>query len=145
MTARRLLLFFSLCVTWLSADAGPQSVWSGLVIANNVAKPAPMPAELSRIEGELKGLFGYNQYEIIAEAQKTLRTGTEDWLAKSKYFALKVDSKAQTAAGYQLNLQLFKEDELLLETEAKLAMSKPLVIKGPQVGDGQLLLVLKVL
>jgi hypothetical protein len=56
-----------------------------------------------------------------------------------------VDSKAETPTGYQLNLQLFKERELLLETEAKLAVSKPLVIKGPQVGDGQLLLVLMIM
>ena len=31
---------------------------------------------------------------------------------------------------------------LLLETEAKLSKASPLVIKGPQVGAGQLLLVL---
>lgn len=145
MNPRRFLLLISLCAAISSSDAGSQSVWSGLVIANNVAQPAPMPVELTRIEGELKGLFGYNQFQIIGESRKTLRTGQEDWLAKSKYFALKVDSKSASSAGYQLNLQLFKEHELLLETEATLASSKPLVIKGPQVGDGQLLLVLMIM
>ena len=129
----------------LALAGGSQSVWSGLVIASNVAQPAPVPPELNGIEGELKGVFGYNQFQIIGQAKKVLRSGEEDWLAKSKYFALKVDSKSSTATGYQLNLQLFKEQELLLETEAKLAKSNPLVIKGPQVGDGQLLLVLVVM
>jgi len=35
-----------------------------------------------------------------------------------------------------LNLKLYKEKELLLETEAKLNKRSPLVIKGPQVGGG---------
>ena len=52
--------------------------------------------------------------------------------------------RAQATAGYLLDLQLFQEKKLLLETEAKLSKRSPLVIKGPQVGDGQLLLLLVV-
>ena len=121
-----------------------QMVWSGLVIANNVTKPDEIPPELNRIEGTLKALFGYNQFRVIGQSRKTLVTGSEDWLASSKYFSLHVDSKGETDAGYLLNLKLFQEKNLLLETEAKLSKASPLVIKGPQVGDGQLLLVLVV-
>ena len=125
-----------------SAQAA-QMVWSGLVIATNVSKPDEIPPELHRIEGELKALFGYNQFKIIGQSHKTLVTGSEDWLASSKYFSLRVDSKGETDAGYLLNLKLFQEEKLLLETEAKLS-KRPLVIRGPQVGAGQLLLVLVV-
>ncbi len=121
-----------------------QMVWSGLVMANNVAQPDEVPPELHRIEGTLKALFGYNQFKVIGQSRKTLVTGSEDWLASSKYFSLHVDSKGETDAGYLLNLKLFQEKNLLLETEAKLSKASPLVIKGPQVGDGQLLLVLLV-
>jgi hypothetical protein len=121
-----------------------QMVWSGLVIANNVAEPNEVPSELKPIEGTLKALFGYNQFKVIGQSQKTLVTGSEDWLAASKYFSLHVDSKGETATGYLLNLKLFQEKSVLLETEAKLSKASPLVIKGPQVGDGQLLLVLVV-
>jgi hypothetical protein len=121
-----------------------QVVWSGLVIANNVAQPDEIPQELHRIEGRLKAWFGYNQFKVIGQSQKTLVTGSEDWLASSKYFSLHVDSKSETKAGYLVNLKLFQEKNLLLETEAKLSKASPLVIKGPQVGDGQLLLLLVV-
>jgi hypothetical protein len=121
-----------------------QTVWSGLVIANNVAQPDPIPGELIRVEGTLKELFGYNQFKVIGQSRKTLVTGSEDWLAQSKYFSLLVDSKGGTDAGYLLNLKLFQEKNLLLETDAKLSKASPLVIKGPQVGDGQLLLLLVV-
>ena len=71
-------------------------------------------------------------------------TGLEDWLTSSKYFSLYIDAKGETDVGYLLKLKLFQEKSVLLEAETKLSKASPLVIKGPQVGDGQLLLVLVV-
>lgn len=121
---------------------GAQVVWSGLVIAENVGQPSAIPPELSGIEQTLKELFGYNQFEIIGQARKTLKTGEEDWLAASKYFSLQVDAQGENKSGYAVNLKLYKEKELLLETTTNLSKQSPLVIKGPLVGNGQLLLVM---
>ena len=139
-----LICFMALTIGAMPALRGAETVWSGLVIAENVAQPQPMPPELTRIEGSLKKFFGYNQFEVIGQSQKTLKTGQEDWLATSKFFGLHVDARGETEAGYVLNLKLYKEKELLLETDTKLSKRSPLVIKGPQVGGGQLLLVLVV-
>ena len=133
----------------LTATAAPalqaaETVWSGLVMADNVSQPQPVPSELTRIEGLLKKFFGYNQFRVIGQSQKVLKTGQEDWLATSKFFGLHVDARGETQGGYVLNLKLYKEKELLLETDTKLSKHSPLVIKGPQVGGGQLLLVLVV-
>ena len=111
-------------------------------MAENAEKPHAVPTRLGRIEKTLVGLFGYNQFEVIGESNKTLKTGDEDWLAVSKYFSLHVDARGVTTGGYELNLKLFKDKQLLLETETKLSKQSPLVIKGPQIGGGQLLLVL---
>jgi len=107
-----LIPFVSLIAGAAFALQGAETVWSGLVIAENVAQPQPIPPELTRIEGSLKKFFGYNQFQVIGQSQKILKTGQEDWLATSK------------------------------RTDAKLSKRSPLVIKGPQVGSGQLLLVL---
>lgn len=146
---RRSLLLVGLCLALIAVEAvsaqAAQTVWSGLVIANNVAQPDPVPAELTRMEGILKELFGYNQFRVIGQSRKSLVTGSEDWLAQSKYFSLHVDSKeGNDKTGYLVDLKLFQEKSLLLETEAKLSKASPLVIRGPQVGDGQLLLLLVV-
>ncbi len=145
MQLRPLLLaaFLVLAISAVSADAA-QAVWSGLVIAENVPQPAPIPPELTKLEQTLKDLFGYNQFEVIGQSDKTLKTGQEDWLANSKYFGLHVDARGENDSGYSLNLKLYKENDVLLETDANLSKSSPLVIKGPQVGSGQLLLVLVV-
>src|SRR5213596_1670672 len=143
--ARPLLLaFIALIVSAVPGLRGAEKVWSGLVIAENVSQPQPIPPELTRIERPLKQLFGYNQFQVIGQSRKTLQTGQEDWLATSKFFGLHVDARGETEAGYLLNLKLYKEKELLLETDAKLSKRSPLIIKGPQVGGGQLPLVLVV-
>jgi hypothetical protein len=146
---RRSLLLLGLWLALILGDVvsagAAQTVWSGLVIANNVAQPNPVPPELTRMESTLKELFGYNQFKVIGQSRKSLVTGSEDWLAQSKYFSLHVDSKeGSDRTGYLLDLKLFQEKNLLLETEAKLSKASPLVIRGPQVGDGQLLLLLVV-
>jgi hypothetical protein len=144
---RSLAFVISLLVLTMTATPtlqAAETVWSGLVMADNVAQPQPIPSELTRIEGSLKRFFGYNQFQVIGQSQKILKTGQEDWLATSKFFGLHVDARGETQEGYVLNLKLYKEKELLLETEAKLSKRSPLVIKGPQVGGGQLLLVLVV-
>ncbi|HEY6155551.1 MAG TPA: hypothetical protein VIW07_17565 [Candidatus Udaeobacter sp.] len=133
-------LFLTLTAVHVSEAA--ETVWSGLVMAENVRDPQPAPSELTRIEGLLKKFFGYNQFQVIGQSEKTLKTGQEDWLATSKFFGLHVDARGETQGGYVLNLKLYKERELLLETETKLSKRSPLVIKGPQVGGGQLLLIL---
>ena len=145
MQLRPLLLavLLVLALSAVSANAA-HVVWSGLVIAENVPQPAPIPPELTKLEQTLKELFGYNQFELIGQSDKTLKTGEEDWLANSKYFGLHVDARGENDSGYTLNLKLYKEKEVLLETDANLSKSSPLVIKGPQVGSGQLLLVLVV-
>jgi hypothetical protein len=139
-----LIVIIALIVSAMPSLRAAETVWSGLVIAENAAQPQPIPPELTRIERPLKQLFGYNQFHVIGESRKTLQTGQEDWLATSKFFGLHVDARGETAAGYVLNLKLYKEKELLLETDAKLSRRSPLIIKGPQVGGGQLLLVLVV-
>ena len=75
-------------------------------MAENVTQPEPVPSELTRIEGLLKKFFGYNQFQVIGQSQKTLKTGQEDWLATSKFFGLHVDARGETPVGYVLNLKL---------------------------------------
>src|SRR5689334_19652575 len=108
---RRVLSWSAALVLILSAAPAyaAQLVWSGLIIAQNEEHPKPVPSELASLEDTLKELFGYNQFEVIGQSRKTLTTGQEDWLATSKYFALRVDARGADEAGYDLNLQLYQE------------------------------------
>lgn len=124
-----------------SARAG-EKVWSALVVATNSPRPPQPPIEMRHIAGTLSRTFGYNYFNLIGQSRKTLQTGEENWLAASKHFSLHVDARGAHRGGYRLNLQLFQDRHVLLETEATLTKSSPLVIRGPQIGAGQLLLLL---
>lgn len=140
--------FFSalLCLACLLGANGQlragENVWSGLVVATNAPRPPQPPIEMRHIAGTLSRTFGYNQFTLIGQSLKTLRSGEENWLAASKHFSLHVDARGVRRDGYRLNLQLFQDRQVLLETDATLSKSSPLVIRGPQIGAGQLLLLL---
>ena len=142
--------FFALLagLAMLIATAPPASagrkVWSGLVVATNVPRPRPPPAEVHRLDRTLRRTFGYNQFEVIGQSRKVLQSGEANWLAKSKHFSLHAEPHGASRDGYRVNLQLFQDRQVLLETDATLSKSSPLVIKGPQIGAGQLLLLLLV-
>lgn len=144
---RRLLLLLAIITVAfgsnLFARTAEQTVWSGLLVASGAPVPPP-PPEITRLEGTLRQIFGYPNFLVIGESRKTIRTGEEDWLAKSKYFSLHVDARGEKAGAYVLNLKLFQQEKMLLETEAQLSKASPLVIRGPQIGDGQLVIVLVV-
>ena len=53
---------FFLTMTVAPALQAAETVWSGLVMAENVTQPEPVPSELTGIEGLLKKFFGYNQF-----------------------------------------------------------------------------------
>src|ERR1700724_117466 len=101
MQLRPLLLavLLLLAISAVSAYAA-HVVWSGLVIAENVPQPTPIPPELTKLEQRLKKLFVYNQFELIGQSDKTLKTGQEDWLANSKYVRLQADARGENDAGY---------------------------------------------
>jgi hypothetical protein len=128
----------------VAAESRAETVWSALVMANNRPEPTPIPAELDKLQGTLKRFFNYNQYQVIGQSRQELVTGEEDWRASSKFFSLHLQAKSPMKPPYRLNLQLFQEQKLLIETGVELSKRSPLVIRGPQVGDGQLVLLLVV-
>jgi hypothetical protein len=127
-----------------SGACADENVWSGLVVATNAAHQTPPPPEMHQLGRTLQRTFGYNHFEVIGQSRKVLQTGEENWLASSKHFSLHVDARGPSRDGYQLKLQLFQDRQVLLETDATVSKSSPLVIKGPQIGAGQLLLLLVV-
>lgn len=133
-------------VTSPRANAGDQDVLYGaLIMATNAEKPAPPPEELRTQETNLKAVFGYNQFRILGQKRETVATGTEDWLVPSRQFFLRVDTKSPVQNGYALGLQLRRDDHVLVAADVKLSRERPLYIRGPFVGEGQLLILLMVL
>ena len=120
------------------------AIWSGVVLATNVEKPAAPASELAPIQDKLKSIFGYNQFEMVGRHVELMDEPCERWLIPSNIFCLRVNSKIGKDKTYLLKLQLFQRTKMLTEFDAKVTAQSPLVIRGPLCKNGQLLFVLMV-
>ena len=114
-------------------------------MATNAEHPASPPEEIRGQASSLHAVFGYNEFRMLGQKSKFVAKGTEDWLVPSRQFFLRVDTKNAVAGGYALGLELRKEDRVIVEADVKLNRERPLFIRGPFVGQGQLIILLMVL
>ncbi len=141
----RWLLLLGTLAGLVSLSASPvraDTVWSGIMMASNTASPTPVPPELRPLEETLKSTFGYNQFTLLGMNTQILSSKEETWSANTKYFTVEVRTRESTPTGYLLGLRFLQQDKLLLETEARLSAGNPLLIRGPQIGDGHLVVAL---
>ena len=120
-------------------------VYGALVLATKSEHPQPTPEVLKSQAESLQKVFGYNEFRLLGEKKKAINTGQEDWLVPSRQFILHVDALSAIADGYALALALKEEDRSIVEAKVKLKRDHPLFIRGPFVGDGQILILLTVL
>ena len=131
--------------TAASAVADDQ-VWSAVVLASNPAKgarPKPVPGELAPFAPKLAKLFGYEQFEILGSAVKSLDGHTERWLVPTQNFWVGANALRENGS-FRLHLEFFHDKRRLIETEARLGRGSPLFIRGPQHARGQLLVVFEI-
>jgi hypothetical protein len=126
------------------AEAEGDRIWSALVLATKENPPSEIPAGLERFAATLRRIFGYNSLYLLGEKKRDLFSGGEEWLVPSKEFFFRVQSLSRNATFYTLRIELYRDKNLLLTTEAKLAKNAPLYIRGPAWGSGQLILLLEV-
>ena len=114
------------------------------MLATKENSPPPVPEALRKFAPSIKKIFGYNSLYLLGEKKRDLFSGGEDWLLPSKEFFFKVQCLSQEPTSYILRIELYRDKDLLITTEAKLAKDAPLYIRGPAWGKGQLVLLLEV-
>ena len=128
-----------------SARAEGDVLYGALIMATKVDHPTPPPEELRSQAENMEAIFGYNQFHVLGQRRAVVVKGTEDWLVPSKQFFLRVDTKNPLPDGYALGLELKRDDRVIVSADVNLNRQRPLYIRGPFVGEGQLLILLMVL
>lgn len=123
-------------------------VWGALVYATDAAdkltgvKSEP-PVHLKNLEEKLGKVFPWSHFEIVGQHTQDVLREYESWVVPSTDLFLKVDSKGPDAGGgVHLHIQFWRQEQVLLKTDALLRPKSPLFISGPKWRDGQLLFVL---
>src|SRR5437867_1147365 len=139
---RRFILASLLLLSAVRFATAGDAIWSALVLATNEAKPEAPPPELARFAPRLKHVFGYNQFRLIGSHTEILDDPSEHWLIPSKVFCLKVSEEKRGKGRHLLDIALYQKERTLVTTRAELGDESPLFVRGPQFGEGQLLIVL---
>lgn len=129
-----------------TVSLGEDKVWSAVVLASSLKKgeqAKPTPRELAPFVPKLSSFFGYDQFEILGSAVKSIDGQTERWLVPTPNFW--VGARAvRDGSGYRLNLEFFHDKRRLLETNARLGPNSPLFVRGPVHARGQLIMVFEI-
>jgi len=141
---RRILLAVTLAWFCAGTILASDEIWTALVLATNETPPVEAPRNLKDFSATIAKVFGYNSLYLLGQKKKAFGSGSNEWLVTSKDFFFRVTSLDQTPAHYRLQLELYREKELLLTSEAELRRDTPLYIHGPQWGKGQLILLVEV-
>jgi hypothetical protein len=101
------------------------------------------PTDFADIPGRLGKVFPYERFEILGQHLQDVFREYESWVVPTKDLFLKVDSKGPAdGGGMNLHLQFWRDQQVLVKTDAVLKDGSPLFIGGPKWRQGQLLFVL---
>ncbi|MFT5467263.1 MAG: hypothetical protein ACI8UO_002367 [Verrucomicrobiales bacterium] len=143
------LLFVSLLIFSASAVAeeipSDAIVWGGLVRGSNQQLLAEQIKVDDDLATRLKKAFAYSDFELKGEHTQLVFREYDSWVVPSSEMYLRIDSKGQLedGSGMSLHLQLWRDTDVLVKTDAILKYDSPLFITGPKWGSDQLFFILE--
>lgn len=124
-------------------------VWGAVIYATAEAAAqtgakSEAPKQLADLEARLGRVFpSWKHFEILGQHTQDVFREYESWVVPTADLFLKVDSKGRDAGGgIHLHLQFWRQEQVLLKSDALLRPQSPLFISGPKWRDGQLIFVL---
>jgi hypothetical protein len=123
-------------------------VWGALIFATNDATQLTgakeeAPAGLPNLKKRLAKVFPFKHFEILGQHQQDIFREYESWVVPSRDLFMKIDSKGPAdRGGVNLHLQVWREQQVLVKSDAVLRKDSPLFIGGPPWKDGRLIFVL---
>lgn len=132
----------------LPAARAEDKIWSAVLLATDVKEPKAAPAELKSVAARLQRVFGCNQFEIVGKATADLKDSAMVSMTPTKTFWMNLQARQasikEARGGYLLNLQLYQDTRVLVDTVALIAPGSPLFFRGPMSSRGQVVIVLQV-
>lgn len=152
-----LSLFFCTTLAFAQAPAPPDvasklaidgHVWGALIFATNDASQLtgakePIHAELPKLNERLAKVFPFKHFGILGQHRQDILREYESWVVPSRELFMKIDSKGPADnGGVNLHLQVWREQQVLVKSDAVLRKGSPLFIGGPPWKEGRLIFVL---
>jgi hypothetical protein len=117
-------------------------VWGALIRGSH----APIDGESPLAEdlGErLKQAFGYEHFLLMGEHTQPVLAEFASYVVPSEELYMKIDCEGPVEDGLGLQLQLWREESVIVKTDVILRDHSPVLIAGPKWGDDQLFFVVE--
>jgi hypothetical protein len=153
-----LMLIFSAAYGYAQEDPPPITpagkhatdghVWGALIFATNDATQltgtqGKAPDDVPKLTQRLAKVFPYKHFEILGQHRQDIFRQYESWVVPSRDMFMKIDSKGPAnQGGVNLHLQVWREHQVLVKSDAILRNGSPLFIGGPPWKGGRLIFVL---
>ncbi len=124
----------------LQADDVAKRLEAYVVAAYN-AEAAKVPEQLAPYADDLQETFGYSGFEVLGSDTRALDRLASEWLIPSREFYLKILAKSDSD-WTRIYTELYREKKLLVGVDAQLVKDQPLLIRGPQWGRRQIIILI---
>lgn len=131
----------------VKADA---MVWSGIFLGTDresVLGSAPAGAHAKSVVERLGRVEAtrFAHYRVLGEQVQPLLKEYDSWVVPSRGLFFRLDSRGPAeGGGLRVAMQLWRDKEVLLKTDIVLQGDRPVLVRGPALGDeGVLLLALR--
>ncbi len=95
------------------------------------------------LRSRLGKVFTGREFHFLGEHTQGVFKQYESWLVPSRDLFVKLDSKGPAAGGgLRLDLQLWRDKDVIMKTDIVLRPGSPLFIEGPRWRGGNLVFVL---
>ena len=130
----------ALLLVGLAGSAQATSIEARLIRASNDKKVTD--PSLKDIEPRLRKRFGYDYYQLLGVQQEILRENKTYRLNLGEGFVVFVTPKSTAQRMHEMDLEWTSGRASLVKTTVKIAEGNHLFIKGPEVGDDWIVLVI---
>lgn len=143
------LLLLGACVTslWAQERGTPIEnafVWGGLVQATNKDLVVQLTDKEKELSAQLrKASFDYRNFDLISEHTQQILLDYDTWVIPSDELYLKIDYNGEEKGGMNLQMQLWRRQDILVKTNVILRPDSPVFITGPKWGEDQLIFVVE--
>jgi hypothetical protein len=118
-------------------------IWGALIRGSNTpveGESHPVPPGLAE---RLKAAFGFQHHQLMGEHTQPVLAEFASYVVPSEELYMKIDCEGPVDDGLGLQLQLWREQSVIVKTDVILRDHSPVLIAGPKWGDDQLFFVVE--
>ncbi|RFC43269.1 MAG: hypothetical protein DVB23_002729 [Verrucomicrobia bacterium] len=118
-------------------------IWGALIRGSNSPLQGETPPLPPGLADRLQAAFGFQNHQLMGEHTQPVLAEFASYVVPSEELYMKIDCEGPVEDGLGLQLQLWREESVIVKTDVILRDHSPVLIAGPKWGEDQLFFVVE--